>query len=51
MTWNELFEELCKQCSCEQNASNMIGHLMDDYESWDWDAVAPAGAVGILRDC
>lgn len=49
MTWNDLYSELCRQCSRDSLADNIIGHLMDDYESWDWNAVAPVGALEVLK--
>ncbi|MEG1725906.1 MAG: hypothetical protein RR313_10980 [Anaerovoracaceae bacterium] len=49
MTWMDLYLEICKQCSCRAHADDIIGHLMDDYGSWDWDAIAPEGAGDILR--
>lgn len=48
MTWTELWNEVRKLTSNDTHADNIIGHLMDDYESYDWDAQAPDGAVGIL---
>ena len=49
MTWNQLFEELCLQCSCDALAANIVGRLMDDYESWDWDASVPGTALEVLK--
>ncbi len=51
MTWNELYMELSSCCSSScgaDHAANIICHLMDDYESWDWNAVAPSEACSIL---
>ena len=48
MTWNDLYKALCKQCSRDALADNIIGHLMDDYESYDWNSVIPDGADSVL---
>lgn len=50
MTWSELYQKLEDRCSRPEHAMNIIGHLMDDYECWDWDEEAPDGAVGILYE-
>lgn len=45
MTWTEFYEELLKQTSHPALADNIIGHMMDDYESWDWDDEVPDGLL------
>ena len=41
MTWQEYYNELIESGCNDHNADNIIGHLMDLYESWDWDAEMP----------
>jgi hypothetical protein len=38
MTWNDMQEKMLKNGGKLDMVQNIIGHLMDDSESWDWDA-------------
>ena len=49
MTWNELKKALVKQGVKYYQADNIIGHLMDDYKSWDWDAIIPDEVKAVLK--
>lgn len=41
MTWSEYLDlEMSRGCSYD-NAQNVIGHLMDIYEDYDWDNEIP----------
>lgn len=41
MTWQEYFDALVAHGGDPDLMMNMIGHMMDDYESYDWDAKVP----------
>lgn len=41
MTWNEYFELEISRGGTPDLIMNTIGHLMDLYESYDWDAEIP----------
>ncbi len=42
MTWREYLEKvLMRECSSFELAQNIIGDLMDQYGSYDWDAAVP----------
>ena len=41
MTWNEYLEMLMKQGSSFDLAMNVVGRLMDLYESYEWDDIVP----------
>lgn len=41
MTWNEYFDLMVSRGSNPENAMNSIGHMMDLYESYDWDSKVP----------
>ena len=41
MTWNEYLELQISRGAKPELAMNSIGHMMDLYESWDWDAKVP----------
>lgn len=41
MTWNEYLELLISQGISLEHAQNNIGHLMDLYGVYDWDAEVP----------
>jgi len=48
MTWLELYDKILKMVSSDKYADNIIGSLMDLYESWDWQSTIPDGADKIL---
>ena len=41
MTWQNYLDLLMAQGSSFDNAQNVVGRLMDLYESYDWDATLP----------
>lgn len=41
MTWEEYMEEMIEGGANFENAQNVIGHMMDLYESYNWDDVVP----------
>lgn len=41
MTWQEYFDILVKRGAGEDNAANVVGHLMDLYEQYDWNSEIP----------
>lgn len=41
MTWNEYLNTLVSRGATPDLAMNSIGHMMDMYESYDWDAKVP----------
>lgn len=41
MTWNEYLELKISRGATPELAMNSIGHMMDLYESYDWDAKVP----------
>lgn len=49
LTWRWLWEEVRKTCSRDEFADNIIGRLMDEHESWEWDAVIPMSALSALN--
>lgn len=49
MTWNEFYDLVRAQCSCDAHADNIVGNLMDDTQSWNWDAQVPDDALAVLR--
>lgn len=41
MTWEQYLDLLISQGCNEHNAMNVIGRLMDFYESYDWECMLP----------
>ena len=41
MTWKEYYNMLVERGAAPDLASMSIGHMMDDYESYDWDDKVP----------
>ena len=41
MTWNDYLELQIQRGAKPELAMNSIGHMMDLYESWDWDEKVP----------
>lgn len=41
MTWNEYLDQLMSQGSSFDLAQNVVGHLMDLYEDYEWDSEIP----------
>lgn len=48
LTWRWLWEEIRKQCSKDEMADNIIGRLMDEHKSWEWEATIPVSALSAL---
>lgn len=41
MTWNEYLDLQISNGATPELAMNSIGHMMDLYESWDWNNKVP----------
>lgn len=41
MTWSEYFDLMVTRGATPELAQNSIGHMMDLYESYDWDEKVP----------
>ena len=41
MTWQEFYDSWIARGADPDLAMMSIGHMMDDYESYDWDAEVP----------
>lgn len=41
MTWRQYLDLLMKQGCSFENVQNVVGHLMDLYEDWEWDNTIP----------
>lgn len=49
MTWNEYLEVVISRGATPELAQNSIGHMMDLYESYEWEAQVPFDADPDLR--
>lgn len=49
MSWSEYYESLIAAGATPECADNTVGHLMDLYESYDWDAQIPFEDKGVEK--
>ena len=47
MNYRKFTEILSESCSCYELAENIVGHIMDEEDCYDWGAEIPAKYIKV----